>query len=254
MNATNKKPLEEILTSLEGDKRVFVLGCSGCPEGLQTGSPKQVAEMAGALKEKGVAVTGTTSIDFLCNKALVGIKLQRRSALLKGSDCILVMSCGVGVSAVGNMVPGKRVAPALNTISVGGMQGIWPSSERCGACGECYLAYTGGLCPITTCTKSLLNGTCGGTGSKGNCEINAEKPCGWLKIYERLKEIGRLDLYARCARPRDFGKLEIAVPLRRTSLWALELDEEKAEREYKAKTTKKKKKKKKKAKKAESAQ
>ena len=246
MNVTNQKPLEEIMTLLEGDKNVFVLGCGGCPEGFETGGSKQVAELADGLKEKGLNVTGTASIDFLCNKALVGIKLKRRAGVLKDSDCILVMSCGVGVQAVAAMVPGKRAAPALNTVSVGGLQGIWPSAERCGACGECYLGYTGGICPVTTCTKSLLNGTCGGTGSAGNCEISPEKPCGWLKIYERLEEINRLDLYGKCPAPRDFGRLEIAEPMRRKTVWALELDEEKAEREHKAKMAKKKKKKKKK--------
>jgi hypothetical protein len=42
------------------------------------------------------------------------------------------------------------------------------------------------------CAKGLLNGPCGGT-NKGSCEISADQPCAWFKIYERLSAQGRLD-------------------------------------------------------------
>src|SRR3990172_2959066 len=99
MNATEQKPLDEILGLLGEDETVFVVGCSGCPEGLQTGGREQVAALVGALREKGKTVVGHVSIDFLCNKALVGIRLSRREKVLSAADCLLVMSCGVGVQA-----------------------------------------------------------------------------------------------------------------------------------------------------------
>jgi len=50
------------------------------------------------------------------------------------------------------------------------------------------LNYTGGICPITSCAKNLLNGPCGGA-KNGKCEVNPETDCGWIQIYERLRKI-----------------------------------------------------------------
>jgi len=103
----------------------------------------------------------------------------------------LVLSCGIGVQAVSNVV-NKTVRPALNTMSLGGFQGLWPSEERCGQCGDCVLDLTGGICPITRCAKSLLNGPCGGS-SNGKCEISKDIDCAWHLIIERLEALGELD-------------------------------------------------------------
>ena len=46
---------------------------------------------------------------------------------------------------------------------------------------------------ITACSKSLVNGQCGGS-KNGKCEVDSEMECGWERIYRRLKEIGRLDV------------------------------------------------------------
>jgi hypothetical protein len=67
------------------------------------------------------------------------------------------------------------------------------------------LAWTGGICPIAKCSKSLVNGTCGGT-NKGKCEVNADMDCGWLNIFKRLKELGRLDEYRKMRSTRDHRK------------------------------------------------
>jgi hypothetical protein len=134
----------------------------------------------------------------------------------------VIYSCGVGIQAIANMVM-KPVVPGLNTISVGGLQGLWPSSERCGQCGDCLLAYTGGICPITACSKSLVNGTCGGT-DDGKCEVSKEKDCGWYLIYERLKSLGRLDDLNRMAAPRNHARQDIPDNKRRTMLWAVEAE------------------------------
>ena len=58
--------------------------------------------------------------------SLVGIRLGRNVDKVEPSDTVLVYSCGVGVQAVANMLR-KPVVPGLNTIHVGGMQGLWPS-------------------------------------------------------------------------------------------------------------------------------
>lgn len=225
MNATERKPNEEIIESLEGVSAVFILGCQGCPVGCETGGKAWLDEMTGALEGAGKSVTGTALIDLICNKALVGSKLGNRLPELEAADAILVGSCGVGVQSVGNIV-GRRSVPAMDTICMGAYQGLWPSEERCAECGECMLARTGGLCPITLCAKSLVNGMCGGTGDDGTCEVSPEKNCGWLMIYERLKELGRLDDLRHYSEPKDFRKRDITDANRKTMLWALEVAED----------------------------
>ena len=59
-------------------------------------------------------------------------------------------------------------------------------------------------CPITRC-KSLLNGPCGGA-KDGKCEINSENDCAWILIYNRLKEMGKLDTLLEMKAPKDYSK------------------------------------------------
>ncbi|OQX82587.1 MAG: hypothetical protein B6D53_04235 [Candidatus Omnitrophica bacterium 4484_49] len=67
------------------------------------------------------------------------------------------------------------------------------------------LEYTGGICPITRCSKGLLNGPCGGM-DKGKCEVDKERDCAWVLIYERLKKKGRLHLIERMFPPKDYSR------------------------------------------------
>jgi len=222
MNATQRKPNEEILQSLQGVAKVFVLGCQGCPIGCETGGEPWLREMTALVSGAGKAVTGAALMDMICNKTIVGIRLGRMVDRLAEAEAILVGSCGVGVQAVGNMV-GRRAVPAMDTICMGDYQGLWPSTERCAECGECLLAYTGGLCPITLCAKSLVNGQCGGTGYDLSCEVSRERPCGWHLVYDRLKTLGRLDDIRKLQAPRDYRKRDISDANRRTIRWALEV-------------------------------
>lgn len=224
MNATERKPTEEILESLSDASKVFIVGCTGCPVGCDTGGPKWIDEMTEALSGAGKTVTGSAQIELLCNKALVGVKLGRSAEAVLAAEAVLVGACGVGVQAVGNMVA-RRAVPAMDTICLGNHQGLWPGEERCGECGECLLGYTGGLCPITLCAKSLVNGQCGGTGDDGACEISPDHPCGWKTIYDRLKELGRLDDMRRMNAPRDYRKQAVPDAIRRTTRFALEVKE-----------------------------
>ena len=225
MNATERKPDNEILESLAGVTRVFILGCQGCPVGCETGGQPWLDGMRALLTGAGKTVTGAALLDMICNKALVGIRLGRSARQIGEAEAVLVGSCGVGVQAVGNMV-GRLAVPAMDTLSMGDYQGLWPSEERCAECGECMLATTGGLCPITLCAKSLVNGSCGGTQDDGTCEVSPERRCGWQMIYERLEKLGRLDDLRRFAAPKDFRKRDIQDACRRTIRWALEVAEQ----------------------------
>jgi len=217
---TENKPIDEVLESLGQEGRIFLLGCNGCAEVCQTGGEKALWAMKAALEKAGKNVTGAVLVDFLCNKLLVVTRLAPEAGRLKQADSILALTCGIGVQAVSAVVD-KVVHPAANTVSLGGLQGLWPSDERCQACGDCALDYTGGICPITSCAKELLNGPCGGA-KDGKCEVDRERDCGWVKIYEHLKKIGRLENLKQIHRPRDHSKMLPSTELRKSQFYDLE--------------------------------
>jgi len=226
MIRTERKPMAEVLEAVAGDKTVLILHCGGCPEGAETSTPEILEETTKALTDAGHEVLGSVMVDFLCHKALTLSRLQAPPDYekWKRADCVLVFSCGLGVQATATALM-KPVAPALNTQDLGGLRGKFPSVERCRECGDCILHMTGGICPVATCSKSLLNGTCGGT-DEGKCEVSQEKDCGWYLIYKRLQALGRLADYASPTPPRDYALGDIPDALRRTIWWGLEVPDE----------------------------
>jgi hypothetical protein len=225
MILSEQKPFEEILGYLERDKSVFILGCNGCAQSSGSGGPKQVEEMKKKLTEAGKKVTGTKVIDFLCGKALVKSGLRGRVDQVAAANAVLVLTCGIGVQAVAAAV-NKPVYPGCNTVNLGGSRGEWEGSERCDECGQCLLYYTGGICPLTACTKSLVSGACGGA-NKGKCEVSQDRDCGWELIYNRLKARGQLDRLADMLKPLDHKKIMPRPEMMSTSRYALEnLDQE----------------------------
>lgn len=220
MILTEQKPIEEVLGRLNGENKIFILNCGGCPEGADTGGIKVINNLKEELEKKGKKITGSVSIDFLCQKALLRSRLRTRKKEIEESDSILVLSCGLGVQTSAAVIS-KICHPALNTITFGGITGMWQGTERCATCGDCVLDYTGGICPYTACPKELLNLGCAGQ-SNGKCETDPERDCGWELIYNRLKSIGQLDKLKEFIPPRDFSKMLPSAKLRKTNLWALD--------------------------------
>jgi len=220
MILSRQKPWVEIIDYLDRDESVFVLGCNGCAQASGSGGPEQVEEMKGKLAGIAKKVTGSAVIDFLCEKALVKSRLRNKIKQVEAADSILIMTCGIGVQAIAASV-NKVCHPACDTINLGGSRGEWRGSERCMECGECLLEYTGGICPLTACTKGLVSGQCGGA-SLGKCELNPEKDCGWESIYERLKQRNQLDMLKRFISPKSWDKMMPEVEVISTSRWALE--------------------------------
>jgi len=227
MLVSERKPWNEILESLAEDKNVFIIACGGCSDACQTGGKKGLEELKKKLLEEGKKITGSFVVDFACNKVLVALKLQRYTQSLYSSDSILVSACGIGVQAVANMVD-IPVHPADNTVYMGGFPGVWPADERCIQCGDCRLDVTGGICPFANCPKNLLNGACGGS-NKGKCEVDPEKDCAWAKIYERLKEIGKVDNLKKIHPPRNYSLMQPPVERRNTIFWSLKFEEKEKE-------------------------
>lgn len=223
MLLSEQKPFEEILGYLEGQSKVFVLGCNGCAQSSGSGGPEQVAEMKKKLAEAGKTVTGTKVIDFLCSKALVKSGIRGKASQVAEAEAVLVLTCGIGIQCVAAAL-NKPVYPGCNTVNLGGKRGEWEGSERCAECGQCYLYHTGGICPITACTKSLINGACGGA-NHGKCEVDPKRDCGWELIYNRLKERGLLDRMKDMLKPPDYRKRMLRPDLIGTPHFELEAPE-----------------------------
>jgi hypothetical protein len=204
MILSEQKSFEEIIAYLEKDKSVFILGCHGCAKASGTGGHKAVAEMKDKITAAGKTVTGTKVIDFLCEKALVKSALRGRVDQVAAADAVLVLTCGIGVQSVAAAI-NKPVYPGCNTMNRGGIRGEWEGSERCYECGQCLLFHTGGICPLTACSKSLVSGACGGA-NKGKCEVSPDRDCGWELIYNRLKAKGQLNRLADMMKPLDNRK------------------------------------------------
>ncbi len=202
------KKIEEVIGRVQGYGRVLVAGCKGCVAVCEAGGQKEVEVLASTLRIHFSQVGKRIQIDEVslarqCDKEY----LRELSNTIDSYDAVLSLACGAGVQFLAEMYGEKPVFPGVDTCFIGVTedQGVW--SERCQACGYCVLADTGGICPITRCSKRMLNGPCGGS-EKGLCEISLlvgrDVDCGWHLIYERLKKLGELDRFRRPSEDKDW--------------------------------------------------
>ena len=187
MLITELKAKETILSLASG--KVFIINCHGCRE--IRFPEKEADELQKELMEAG-KVTGLITTDYICNAENLKLRLSKHAAAIEAADAVLVFSCGVGVQTVADLLDSKKVFAGCDTYALPGFQGVTPLEHDCRQCGECFLNLTGGICPITACSKSLVNGQCGGA-KAGKCEVDPNMECGWERIYQKLKAIGRLD-------------------------------------------------------------
>jgi hypothetical protein len=206
MIVAERKPIEEIERELEGCRKVLVAGCGTCVTVCMAGGEKEVGVLASLLRMRdqmaGVEreiLEGT--VERQCDREYV----EELASLAEGCDVILSMGCGVGVNYAAEVLKTIRVLPALNTRFYGANidEGIW--SERCAGCGECIVAATEGICPIARCSKSLLNGPCGGS-QDGHCEVDEGVDCAWQLIYDRMVALGREDQLEEIMAPKDWSR------------------------------------------------
>ena len=185
MLITELKSKETIEGLVSG--KVFIINCHGCKEVF---FPEHEAD---ALQKEMSGVTGIFTTDYICNPEHLKLRLEKFAAQIEEADMILVFSCGVGVQTVAGLYPAKKVCAGCDTYALPGFQGVTPLEYDCKRCGECFLNLTGGICPLTACSKSLVNGQCGGA-KDGKCEVDPNMECGWERIYQKLKKLGRLDV------------------------------------------------------------
>jgi ferredoxin len=202
------KPIEEIIGFLEGHKKILVAGCGGCVSVCFAGGEMEAQTVANLLRiaflEKGkkaeiIVETKLRQCEYDLVDELVALAKKEKV------DAIVSLACGVGVNLLASKIGPIAVYPGVNTTFYGGAveHGHWV--EMCAGCGDCIVAQTGGICPIARCTKSLMNGPCGGTSDDGKCEIDPDVDCGWSLIVQRMKDLKRLDELTEVKPPRDWS-------------------------------------------------
>jgi ferredoxin len=211
---TQQKSEEEIDQLLDGLGRIFIIGCGTCATLTQTGGDAEVKTMKEKLTGKGKLITGKVVFPVACDN-LTGEALNEYGPQIDQADALLIMTCAFGVQTIARQSE-KMVVPALDTLFIGKETGLGQFDEICTQCGTCILGETGGICPVTSCHKGLVNGPCGGT-NNGKCEIDPEKDCAWTLIYNRLKDLGRLDSMRKLQKPRNHqgqpspGKFKLGI-------------------------------------------
>ena len=202
MTISEPKSLEEILGTLAGQDKVFLVGCSDCATVVQVGGEEQLKEMAAKLAENGKAVTGMLVAEPGCH--LLGLRKEFRAHRkeIDSADAMLIMSCGTGAQTAAQASE-KPVHSGTNTLFLGCVERFGQFKEYCSACGDCTLEQTGYICSVTRCSKGLQNGPCGGTTPEGKCEINPETDCGWLLIYNKLKDQGKVEALRSFTAPKE---------------------------------------------------
>jgi ferredoxin len=198
-----QKPFEEIWAMVSRHGRVLVAGCGTCMTVCFAGGEKEVGVLASMLRMR--AKTASHRVEILeatikrqCDPEF----LSELEPLVAEVDAVLSIGCGAGIQFIAERWP-KPALPGMNTrfIGVTPEHGEWV--ERCAACGDCVLDWTGGVCPVARCAKRIHNGPCGGSHG-GQCEVAGERPCAWALIVERLKLLGKLDTFAEYTPPRDW--------------------------------------------------
>ena len=196
------KNQKELAMLLADSDNMFVLACNKCFKVFESVDEPECEEFIKYAVESGKNVTGSANLDFLCNKTQTSKKLD----IPEGTESVFVISCGLGVQTIADSV-NIPVFAAANSLNFRGHHGMALTKKACDACAQCYLNITGGICPVVDCSKSLLNGQCGGA-KNGKCEVDPNKDCAWEKIEERLSIQGRLkEFLDQPVQIRDYSKV-----------------------------------------------
>jgi len=205
MITAEQKPIDEIREMIAPYKRILALGCGSCVAECAAGGEKETAMLASTLR-MAAKIDGR---DILIHEKTVDRQCVKDFILplddiIDQYDAVLSLGCGAGVQAVAEIFPDAPIIPALNTEFIGETrdQGYWV--ESCVGCGDCMLYDFGGICPLTRCSKHLLNGPCGGS-RDGKCEVDPEVPCAWQLIIERLSKFNALDKLEKIYQPKDWS-------------------------------------------------
>ncbi|MBF0330090.1 MAG: methylenetetrahydrofolate reductase C-terminal domain-containing protein [Nitrospirae bacterium] len=200
-----QKKIEEIWEMIQGFKKILVFGCNTCIAVCHAGGGKEAEILASLLRMKAKQEGLDLEIkDLAVQRHCEPEYFEPVMEDVRKYDLVLSLACGVGVNFLSERIGNIPVYPGINTEFFGGVPQPGFFVELCAGCGDCVLHLTGGICPVVRCSKSLMNGPCGGT-NKGKCEISPDVDCAWFLIVERMKQLGTLEKLFQVQPPRNWA-------------------------------------------------
>ncbi len=206
MIVAERKKIQDLHEVIKDHKDVLVLGCGTCVTVCLAGGEREVSIISSALRIASANAGKPIVIEELTiERQCDNVFIEMAAEAIKRNDAVLSLGCGAGVQALAERFPDKPIYAGLDTSFLGILEerGVW--TEKCAQCGECIVADFGGICPVTRCAKSMLNGPCGGS-REDRCEIDPKLLCAWQMIYKRLSDIGQLDKIKKIYAPKNWNK------------------------------------------------
>ncbi len=204
MIVAQRKKIPELLSIVEQHRKVLLLGCGTCVTVCLAGGQREVSIIASALRMASRLKSLPLQVDELTiERQCDNVFLEQAAEAIERNEAVLSLGCGAGVQALAERFAARPVYAGLDTAFIGILEerGVW--TEKCAACGSCELHNYGGICPVTRCAKSMLNGPCSGS-REDHCEVSPERPCAWQLIYKRLSSIGQLDRLKKIKPPKNW--------------------------------------------------
>jgi ferredoxin len=200
----HQKPIEEIMNLVAPYDKLLVLGCGTCVKTCFAGGEDEVAVLASllrmAFKKQGKKIEiEECTVERQCEDGFI----KDAAPAIGRNAGVLSLACGAGVQAIARRFSKTPVLPGVNTTFIGVLEKQGVFTEECLGCGDCKLGVFGGICPVTRCSKKILNGPCGGS-KNGKCEVNPDIECAWQNIIDRLTRLGQLDNLRTYVPPKNW--------------------------------------------------
>lgn len=226
----SQKPIDEIWNMVKDYRKVLVFGCNTCVAICHAGGEKEAETIASLISLRAAQEGKEMEINHLgvmrhCEPEYFDPVMDE----VKKYDLVLSTACGVGVNFLSDRTGSIPVYPGINTSFYGAVTEPGVFEELCAGCGDCILHFTGGICPIARCSKTLMNGPCGGT-NNGKCEISADVDCAWYLIVERMKKLGTLEKLSEVLPARNWTTSRDGGPRRVSVEHIREYEEKEAEK------------------------
>ncbi len=194
-------------------ENVVVVGCGACSAQCGTGGTEGVKKIISNLERENINVLGSVVSAEPCDKREARKDLRLIRSALNNSDGVIVAACGSGGQTIAELTD-KPTIITTDSVMISQTERIGVYHEKCRACGQCLLNETGGICPITQCQKSMLNGPCSGM-VDGKCEVgDYANSCAWVDIYHVLEKRNQLEFFKKFRAPVNWGRTHDKLTLK----------------------------------------
>ena len=195
MNRTVWKSQKEIAHCFRNVNSVTVFSCIFCANLSGTGGALGIKIMKRILNDLHVKVVKGECVLVCCEENIMRQAIKRYSKAIAKSDALVVLSCAAGVKSA---FLGKPDVPIISPLNPAGSAVVSYSDDPvargiCTVCGNCVIAYTGGICPVSECPAGTRYGPCkNANDNHGRCVMRLSEDCVWEEIKKRA-DIGQLE-------------------------------------------------------------